>query len=222
MTSDSDMCERQERLLFSWAVMNLINHSNSIWSLVVTFIFPEGEVLSKKLDNWLGISEGLLITVIKFIKGVLKSFVTKFTSLLDITHHLIMEDWEVKGKTKSDGIAGIQALLGEHISILIGLKSVSFGAGKSVVLGTLSNISAVVSNHLKEECLWFIISSLLDNISSDNGDDFITIAVQLIFNTMLVVSHVGCKLGILLVLLNCTNCADGSTLLWNEVLESNG
>ena len=122
---------------------------------MLLFFFPEGEILLKEFDDGFGISEGFLIYVINLLKSIRESGFSEFTGLLVVVHNFIVEDREVKSKTKSDWVAGIQRF-GRISSFLIVVKGSIFDDIKLITLGALSNVSVVISDHFVEESFGLI------------------------------------------------------------------
>jgi len=92
---------------------------------LLLFLLPEGEILLEELNDGLGISEGLLIDVVNLFESIREGLLTKLTSLLVVVHNFIVEDGEVKSKTKSDWIACVEAL-GGGLGELVVFKSAIF------------------------------------------------------------------------------------------------
>ena len=81
---------------------------SEVFDGVLFFLFfPEREVFFKELNDGLGISESLLVNIVDLFEGIGQRLFSKFTSLLVVVHDLVVEDREVKGKTKSDWVAGV-------------------------------------------------------------------------------------------------------------------
>lgn len=169
---------------------------------VALFLLPKREVLSQELNDGLSIAEGLLITVVELVEGILEGLVTEFACLAHVLHDLIVEDGEVQGETEADGVASIQTLLSNGASLLVGSEGVSLGLGEALVLGALSDVTAVVTDHLKEEGAGLVVAGLRENTLADGVYDVVTVAVQFLLDAALVVSHGSSKLGVLGVLLN--------------------
>jgi len=112
--------------------------------------FPEREVFFKKLNDGFGISESLLINIVDLLEGIRQSSFSEFASLLMVVHNFVMEDREVKGKTKSDWVAGVKGLRGS-LGQLIVLKSTGLDSFDFIGIGALGNVSVVISHHLVEE-----------------------------------------------------------------------
>ena len=84
---------------------------SKVFNCVLLFLFfPEREILLEEFDDRFGISEGLLINVIDLLECVGESLFSEFTGLLVAVHNFVVEDGEVKGKTKSDWVAGVQGI----------------------------------------------------------------------------------------------------------------
>jgi len=76
--------------------------------VLLFFFFPEGKVFFKELDDGFGISESFLINVINLLESIRQSLFSEFASLFVVVHNFVMENREVKGKSKSDWVAGVQ------------------------------------------------------------------------------------------------------------------
>jgi len=185
------------------------------------FLLPEGKVLLEELDDGLGISEGLFIDVIDLLEGLGKSLLAELASLLVVVHNLVVEHGEVESETKSDGVACVE-LLGENVSLLVTLLSALLDGGEVVTLGGLRNISVVVTDHLLEEGLGLVIGGELEAVVTNDADNSEADVVKLLFDLLLVGLESATKLGVLGVLLDGTNSADGATLGADEVLETDG
>ena len=87
-----------------------IQRSEVFNGVLLFLLLPEGEVLLEELDDGLGISEGLLINVVDLLESIREGLLSEFTGLLVVVHNLVVEHGEVEGKTKSDWVAGVEAL----------------------------------------------------------------------------------------------------------------
>ena len=123
--------------------------------VLLLFFFPEGEILLKEFNDGFGISESFLINIVDFLEGIRQSSFSKFASLLMVVHNFVMEDREVKGKTKSDWVAGVKGLRGS-LGQLIVLKSTGLDSFDFIGIGALGNVSVVISHHLVEESFGLI------------------------------------------------------------------
>ena len=185
------------------------------------FLLPEGKVLLEELDDGLGISEGLFIDVINLLEGLGKSLLAELASLLVVVHNLVVEHGEVESKTKSDGVASVK-LLGENVSLLVALLSTLLDGVEVVALGGLRNISVVVTDHLLEEGLGLVVRGELEAVVTNDTNNSKANVVKLLFDLLLVGLESATKLGVLGVLLDGTDGADGATLGADEVLETDG
>jgi hypothetical protein len=94
-------------------------HSRPLWvessgsevldGVLFFLFFPERKVFLKELNDGFGISESLLINIVDLLEGIRQSSFSEFASLLMVVHNFVMEDREVKGKTKSDWVACVKA-----------------------------------------------------------------------------------------------------------------
>jgi hypothetical protein len=153
--------------------------------ILLLLFFPEGEILLKEFDDRFGISEGFLINVINLLESVGESSFSKFTGLLVVVHNLVVEDGEVKSKSKSDWVAGIQAL-GARLGELIVLKSTIFDGIKLISLGALGNVSVVISNHFVEESFGLISRCDFHALTLDDLNDRDALVVELLFNLLFI------------------------------------
>ena len=71
----------------------------------VLFFLPESQVLLKKLDNALGITEVVLFKFVDLIESFLESLIGELNRRFGVLHGFVVEDREVKGKAKFDWIA---------------------------------------------------------------------------------------------------------------------
>ena len=100
--------------------MNDISHSqpprveslvSKVFDVVLFFLFfPEREVFFKELNDGLGISECLLVNIVDLLESIRQSSLSEFAGLLVVVHNFVMEDREVKGKSKSDWVACVKSL----------------------------------------------------------------------------------------------------------------
>ena len=77
-------------------------------SILLLLFLPERKILLEKLDDGLGISEGLLINIIDLFERVREGSLSKLAGLLVVVHNLVVEDGEVKSKSKSNWVASIK------------------------------------------------------------------------------------------------------------------
>ena len=77
-------------------------------SFLVLLLSPKSEVLLEKLNDALGIAEVVLLELIDLVESLLESVVSEIAGLLVVFHDLVVEDREVKGKTKSNWVGGFK------------------------------------------------------------------------------------------------------------------
>jgi len=188
--------------------------------VLLLFFFPEGEILLKELDDRFGISEGLLIDVINLLESIWESGFSEFTGLLMIVHNFIVEDREVKSKSKSDWIASIKGLR-TSLSIWIVFKGTVFDGVKLITLSALSNVSVVITNHLVEESFGLIGGGDTHAGIFDDVDDIDALGIKLLLDLLLVHTETFIEFRVFWVLLNSTDGSNGGSLGANLVLETN-
>jgi hypothetical protein len=198
----------------------MLDCSEVLDGISLLFFLPEGEVLLEKLDDGLGISEGLLINVVDLFKGVGQSFLTKFAGLLVVVHNLVMEHGEVKSKTKSDWVASIQTL-GLSLGELIVFEGSIFNCFDLVLLGALGNVPIVITNHFVKESLGLVSGGNLHALTLNNLDDGHALVVKLTFDLLLVLGETVVELRVFWVLLDSADGSNSGSLRSNLVLKSN-
>jgi hypothetical protein len=152
---------------------------------LLLFFFPEGEILLKEFDDGFGISEGFLIDVINLLESIRESGFSEFTGLLVVVHNFIVEDREVKSKSKSDWVAGIQRL-GRFLSMLIVFEGTIFDDIELITLGALSNVSVVISDHFVEEGFGLIGGGNTHALSLNDIYDRDALVVELLLDFLFV------------------------------------
>jgi hypothetical protein len=133
----------------------MVIYSQVLNSVLFFFLFPERKVFLKKLNNRFSISESFLINIIDLFESIRQGLFTEFASLLVVVHNFVVEDREVKSKSKSDWVACVQRFRG-GLSKLIVLEGTVFNDLELVSIGALSNISVIISDHFVEETLSLI------------------------------------------------------------------
>jgi hypothetical protein len=128
-----------------------------------------------------------------------------------VVHNLVVENREVKSKTKSDWVAGVQTL-GSLLSELVVLESSLFHRLDLIRLGALSNVSVVVSHHLVEESFGLVGSGNLHAGVLDGVDDLHTLVIELTLNFSLVGLKSRIEFLVFRVLLDGGNGSDSSPL----------
>jgi len=188
--------------------------------LVVTFLFllPEGQVLLKEFDDALSVTEVVFLKLVNLVESFLEGVISELAGNFVVLHHLVMEHGEVECQAEFDWVAWRQCDL---VSFVISLESFLLNLLKKVSLCVFSDVAVIVTDHLDEECLGLALAGFLKNLGGDHVDDALAIGDELCLNALLVVSEGVSIFGVLRVLLNCGNCAAGSTFGADEVLECN-
>jgi len=198
-----------------------IQRSEVLDGILLFFLLPEGEVLLEELDDGLGVSEGLFINVVNLLEGIREGLLSELAGLLVVVHHLVVEDRKVEGKTKSNWVAGVEAL-GAGLGELVVLKGAIFDGLKLVGIGTLGDVPVVVSDHLVEEGLGLVGGGDLHALVLDVIDDGHALVVELTLDLLLVALEGLVELLVLWILLDGADGPDGGSFGSDLVLESDG
>ena len=102
-----------------------------------------------------------------------------------IVHYLVMEHGEVKSQSKSDWVTSIKRLR-TVLSMLVIFEGSIFDVVKISSIGTLSDISVVVSDHLVEEGLGLISASNTHARALDDVDNVDALLIKLLLDLGLV------------------------------------
>jgi len=182
-------------------------------------LFPEREVFFKEFDNGFSISEGLLIDVINLLESIGKRFLSKFTGLLVVVHNFVVEDREVKGKSKSDWVASVQRSGGVGGGLIV-LKSTVFDGIKLITLGALSDVSIVISHHFVEESFSLVSGSFTHALALNNINDGDALVIKLLLDLLLINGETLIEFRVFWVLLDGTDSSNSSSLGANLVFET--
>jgi hypothetical protein len=104
------------------------------------------------------------------------------TCLAWLVHDFVVENREVKSKSESDGVGGLQVFVGEVCGVVVGLKSFFSDFLVSFTFGVLSDVPVVVAFHLQEEDLAFCVVGLRNEMFIDEGKDVVAESVEFLFN----------------------------------------
>ena len=195
--------------------------TSQVVDLVIALLlfFPESQVLLEKLDDALSIAEVVLLELVNLVESLLESVVGKFACLGVVLQHFVVENGEVEGQAKFDGVAGGQI---DAVSLFVGLLSLALDLLKFGVLRVLGNVAVVVADHLDEEGFRFVRAGAGEDAGVDHVDDLLAVSHELSFNLALVLEKRGIELGVLGVLFDGGDCAASGAFARDEVLESDG
>lgn len=102
------------------------------------------------------------------------------------SNYFVAEDGEVQSQSESDGVGGLEFLVGDVGGLLVG----DFGLLAGVVVlgldGVLGDISLVVALHLEEEDLAARIVAGVQNIHFNQVEDVLAEVVQFLLDLLLV------------------------------------
>ena len=129
--------------------------------IIGIFLLPEGQVLLEQLDDGLGISEGLLIDVVNFLEGFREGSLAELARLVVVVHDFVVEDGEVEGETEADWVAWVKTF-GELVCLIVSFEGTLLDSIELVLIGRLSDVSIVITDHLLEEGLGLVLSGKLD------------------------------------------------------------
>ena len=195
---------------------------SQVIDLVVAFLlfFPEGQVLLEKFDDALGIAEVVLLKLIDFVEGLLEGVISELASFGVVLQDFVVEDGEVESQAELDGVAGRQI---DVVSLLVGCLGLLLDLFKLGVLGVLSDIAVVITDHFHEEGLG-LVSAIrsLEHARVDHVNDLLAVSLKLLLDLRFVSEKCSVELGVLRVLLDGGDGAAGGTLAADEVLEGDG
>jgi len=133
-----------------------------------------------------------------------------------VLHDFVVEDREVKSKSKLDGVAGWE---GNLVSFFISLECILLNLLELGTLSVFGDVAVVVTDHLHEEGLRLTIAGLSKDLVVNHVHNLLAIVGQLLLDFSLVAGKCFRELGVLRILLNCSNSAASSALGADEVLE---
>ena len=187
--------------------------------IALLFLFPEGEVLLEELNDALGIAEVVLLELVDLVESLLESVISELASLGVILQDFVVEDGEVQGEAELDWVAWGKI---DSVSLLVGYLGGLLDLLKLGVLGVLSDVTIVVTDHLDEESLGLIAALSVEDAVVDQVDDLLAVRLELFFDAGLVCEKGSVELAVLGVLLNGRDGAASGALAADEVLEGNG
>ena len=129
--------------------MRSTTSANDVSTLLLSNMRGEGrwayQVVPQQLHDQRRILVALLTQGVKLGDGIVKGLLGKMASLVGRVEDLIVEDREVQGKSKADGVGGSQVGLCNLGGILVGLKRL-VGRGLALVAQCeLGQVTVVVT-----------------------------------------------------------------------------
>ena len=187
--------------------------------ITLLFFFPKSQVFLEELNDALGVTEVVLLELIDLVEGLLKGGIGELASLLGFLKDLVVEHGEVQGESELDGVACGKI---DGVGFLVGGLSLLLDILEGGILGVLSDIAIVITDHLDEESLGLIGAISIEDAVVDHVNDLLAVGLELGLDLSFVGQKGRVKLGVLGVLLDGRDCAACSALAADEVLESNG
>lgn len=93
---------------------------------------PQGEVVPEQLHDKGAVTVGLLRQGVELSDGVIEGLLGKVAGTIGGVEDLVIEDGEVEGESKTDGVGGGQLGLGNIGGVLWKLNMLAAGTGRSV------------------------------------------------------------------------------------------
>jgi hypothetical protein len=120
-------------------------------------LFRSGKVLLEKFNDGFGISEGFFIDIINFLKSLRKGSFSKGACLRVVVHNFVVENREVKSKSKSDWMSSLQ-FFSLVLRLLIGVLGIIDNSLSLFSCQKFSKVSEIVTLHLQEKHngLWML------------------------------------------------------------------
>ena len=150
---------------------------------VLLLLAPEREVLLEELNDALGVTEVVFLELIDLVKSLLERVIGELASLGVILEDLVVEDREVKGESKFDGVAGGKI---NFVSLLVCSLGLLLDVFKLVILGVLGNIAVIITDHLDEEGFGLLSAFGAEDAAVDHLDDLLAVSHELFFDLTLV------------------------------------
>ena len=195
--------------------------TSQVVDLVIALLlfFPECQVLLEELNDALGVTEVVFLELIDLVEGHLEGAVCQLACLGVILEDLVVKDREVEGESELDWVAGGKV---DAIGFLVSGFGHLLDLLELVVLGVLSDVAIVVTDHLHEESLGLIGAFGVEDAVVDHVDDLLAVILELLLDLCLVGKECGIEFRVLRVLLNGRDGAASGALAADEVLEGDG
>ena len=187
--------------------------------ITLLFFFPKSQVFLEELNDALGVTEVVLLELIDLVEGLLKGGIGELASLLGFLKDLVVEHGEVQGESELDGVACGKI---DGVGFLVGGLSLLLDILEGGILGVLSDIAIVITDHLDEESLGLIGAISIEDAVVDHVNDLLAVSLELLLNVTLVGEEGSVELAVLGVLLDGRDGAASGALAADEVLEGDG
>jgi len=94
--------------------------------------------------------------------GIVESLFGHFAGFTGLVHDFVVENGEVKSKTESDGVGGLQVRSGLFSGFVVSFESGVSNLLVTFTFGVFTDVSVVVTFHFEEEDLAFSGRGLWD------------------------------------------------------------
>ena len=182
---------------------------------------PQGEVVAKELHDEGRILVRLLVEGVELGDGIVECLFGDVTGTVGAVEDLVVEDGEVEGKAKTDGVGGGKVSGGDARGGLVGIEGGRSGSLASLAGLELGEVTVVIALHLVVEDLGLLGGGVGDEGLLDDAEDVIADVDELGLDLGLVVLDDGHLVGIAL-LLDGGNDAPGRTAGADDVLVGDG
>ena len=175
---------------------------------VVLFFLPESQVLLQEFDDGLGIAEVILLELVNLVESLLKSGVGERASSGVVLEHFVVKDRVVESQAQLDWVAGGEV---DGSSSLIELLGLVLNLLKDGILGILSNVAVIVTDHLDKEGLGIRSARLGQHLGLNHLNNASAVSSELVLNSGLVGAESSVELAVLGVLFDGTDGSAGGT-----------
>lgn len=200
------------------------DHLSFFSTVFLEFGSPESKVVPDELHDGGGVLVLVLLDLVDVSNGIVKGLLGELAGFGGVVLDFVVEHGVVQSEAQSDGVGGLQVLLGLLGGRLVGFVGVVAGLVVLSSGGVFGDVSVVVSLHFVVEDLSLGVGSLGDELAVDEVEDFVAVTVELSLNLGLVASEEADVLGALLLflLLDGGEGAPGSSPGADGVLVGNG
>jgi len=162
---------------------------------------PESQVVSDELHNGGGVLVLVFLDVLDVGDGVVEGLLGQVAGLGGVVEALVVEHGEVEGESESDGVGGLQLVVGNLGGLGVGFEGTLGDLLVEVGGGVFGDVSEIVTLHLKVEDLGLGGGGLLDEVVVEQVQNVLTVLGELVLELLLVVLDEGEVSGVLALLL---------------------